>query len=83
MTDIPHYTLQVGQLSALRVLDLHGNRLWHLPPSLEGLRHLSRLDLGDNMLDAVPLVVTRITSLVALDLSKYVSSGYTDTFKNF
>ena len=64
---IPH---EVGALSNLRVLDLHGNRLWYFPFSIQNLYHLLRLDLSDNLFDQIPLVVTKLTWLRALDLSQ-------------
>ena len=64
---IPH---EVGALSNLRVLDLHGNRLWYFPFSIQNLYHLLRLDLSDNLFDQIPLVITKLTWLRALDLSQ-------------
>jgi Leucine-rich repeat (LRR) protein len=47
---IPH---ELGNLGRLRVLDLHGNKLWYFPFSMQNLYHLLRLDLSNNLFDQV------------------------------
>ncbi|KAG0457998.1 hypothetical protein HPP92_023155 [Vanilla planifolia] len=61
---------ELGNLAALRVLDLHGNRLNSLiPPSFSGLIHLQLLDLSSNQLSgAIP--VLKSSSLSVLDLNR-------------
>ena len=63
---------QIGELTHLRMLDLHDNRLCHLPQSLAQLKHLVALQLANNIFDHIPEVVTRITSLQALNFSRSV-----------
>ena len=68
---------QLGNLTALEVLDLGGSELTGaVPTQLGALTKLTRLDLGDNKLTGViPTQLEALTALTALDLSDNALSG--------
>ena len=68
---------QLGNLTALEVLDLGGSELTGaVPTQLGALTKLTRLDLGDNKLTGViPTQLGSLTALTSLDLSDNALSG--------
>lgn len=52
--------LQQADPNGLLKLDLSGNRLKHLPPSLSRLKALQHLDLSDNSLEGIPEVIAQL-----------------------
>lgn len=61
---------QVGtQLTSLRKLILHHNRISRLPSQLEGLHKLKLLSLHSNYLEYLPTGIECLTSLKTLELS--------------
>ena len=68
---------QLGNLTALEVLDLGGSELTGaVPTQLGALTKLTRLDLGDNKLTGViPTQLGALTALTSLDLSDNALSG--------
>ncbi|BDA49887.1 Leucine-rich repeat-containing protein 40 [Coccomyxa sp. Obi] len=66
--DIQHLPPSLDRLSALRTLDLRGNRLGSFPAAACALS-LSLLDLKDNDLSTLPPELGRMTTLRALPLS--------------
>ena len=59
---------EIGQLTALKELDLRGNRLTALPPEIGQLTALKWLGLKGNHLTALPAEIGQLTALEALDL---------------
>ena len=59
----------LGQLTALRSLDLSNNQLTSLPPELGHLAQLHTLDLSNNQLTSLPPELGHLAHLQALDLS--------------
>jgi len=59
---------EIGQLTALSVLDLLGNQLTALPPEIGQLPALSWLYLGGNHLTALPPEIGQLPALAGLDL---------------
>jgi hypothetical protein len=59
----------LGNLTALRYLDLGGNQLTTVPKSLGNLTALTDLDLGGNQLTTVPKSLGNLTTLSRLDLN--------------
>lgn len=65
LTSVPEW---LADLTALVVLDLHGNQLTAVPEWLGNLASLSHLDLHDNQMTTVPDPLRFLTSLTSLDL---------------
>jgi hypothetical protein len=59
---------EIGQLTALRMLFLRGNRLTALPSEIGQLRNLEILDLCGNNLKTLPPEIVQLTNLHILDL---------------
>jgi hypothetical protein len=59
---------ELGRLTALTSLHLHGNMLTSVPAALGGLTALKSLDLSGNQLTSVPAVLGGLTALKSLDL---------------
>ena len=72
---------QLGNLTALEVLDLGGSELTGaVPTQLGALTKLTRLDLGDNKLTGViPTQLGALTALTSLDLSDNALTGAVPT----
>ncbi len=72
---------QLGNLTALEVLDLGGSELTGaVPTQLGALTKLTRLDLGDNKLTGViPTQLEALTALTSLDLSDNKLTGAVPT----
>lgn len=60
---------EVGQLSALKELRLHGNWLSFLPLEIGQLSALTRLDLQSNLLTALPPEIGQLSALTRLSLA--------------
>ena len=60
----------LAQLTSLRVLDLHSNRLCVLPDEIASLLHLKVLDVSCNELTALPDAIAQLSHLSTLRLSK-------------
>lgn len=65
ITDLPG---EIGQLTNLSVLQLHGNRLSTLSPEIGRLTSLQVLDLSNNRLRELPMEIGRLTRLRKLFL---------------
>ena len=65
LTTVPS---QIGNLTALTLLDLGGNKLTALPPEIGNLTALTLLDLGGNKLTALPPEIGNLTGLTELRL---------------
>jgi len=65
--DVP---AELGALTALKTLHLHGNRLRSVPEELGALTALTTLRLGGNQLQSVPTALGGLTALTGLDLSR-------------
>ena len=59
---------EIGQLTELTELDLHGNQLTALPPEIGQLTQLTLLSLRGNRLTALPPEIGQLTALTALCL---------------
>ena len=59
---------EIGQLTALRGLDLGDNQLTSLPVEIGQLTSLTFLNLGDNQLTSLPAEIGHLTSLTSLYL---------------
>ena len=60
----------VGQLAALRRLDLRGNALASLPAELALCTQLTALELGDNCFSALPPAVANLMAVRHLGLER-------------
>ncbi len=65
---LTHVPPEIGQLTALTWLALHGNQLTTLPPVLGQLTALTELYLDHNQLTTVPSDIGQLTALRALRL---------------
>lgn len=63
-----HAVRQLGRLTQLETLDLHGNAL-DLAPDFSGMPHLKTIDLSHNAIEQWPLGLREQTQLQRLDLS--------------
>ncbi len=61
---------EIGQLSNLQALWLHGNELTFLPSELRKLRQLRWLTLSHNALTSFPLELTELVDLIDLELHR-------------
>jgi GTPase SAR1 family protein len=59
---------EIGQLSELKRLSLHGNYLTELPPEIGRLTRLEALYLDNNQIKALPPEIGRLRALRELDL---------------
>lgn len=59
---------ELTPLRELRVLELGGNRLQALPPSIDSLSNLEELRVADNLLQTLPSTLERLTCLRLVDL---------------
>ena len=59
---------ELGQLTSLRLLNLHGNQLTSLPAEIGQLTSLEGLNAGGNKLTSVPAEIGQLTSLKELGL---------------
>ncbi len=66
LTDLPP---SIGDLTALRRLDLSNNRFSSIPSVLQRLRNLEVLDLSGNPLASLPNWLFELTSLQSLELT--------------
>ncbi|KAL7898077.1 hypothetical protein HDV63DRAFT_375220 [Trichoderma sp. SZMC 28014] len=62
-------------LSALEILDVHGNKLSALPPNIEDLSRLRVLNLSENSFESLPFEGLSKLALTELDLKKNQLSG--------
>jgi len=65
-----HPPALLGALTALRVLDLHSNRLAVLPDSIASLAHLKLLDVSCNLLTKLPDAIGELAHLATLACSR-------------
>jgi Leucine-rich repeat (LRR) protein len=61
---------KIGNLTALKKLDLSGNRIRKIPEGISQLTHLTELYLYDNKLDKLPQTLTTLPGLIYFDVSK-------------
>ena len=66
---------QLGELDALKVLDLCDNAPTSIPAALGRLSSLVALRLGNNELTAFPAEIGQLTRLTSLDLGGNCLSG--------
>ncbi|KAH6605933.1 leucine-rich repeat-containing 40 [Trichoderma cornu-damae] len=66
---------RLADLSALEVLDLHGNQVSALPPNVENLSRLRVLNLSENSFESLPFEGLSKLPLAELDLKKNKLSG--------
>ena len=62
--------LQIGQLTALKQLDLSGNQLSSVPPEIGQLTALTDLDLSVNQLSRLPPEIAHLTALTYFDVRR-------------
>jgi formylglycine-generating enzyme required for sulfatase activity len=60
---------EIGQLSALETLDVHGSRLCGLPPEIGQLSGLRCLNVSSNLLGALPPEIGKLSKLEILNIS--------------
>jgi len=60
---------EIGQLTALRELEVYGEQLTALPPEIGQLTALTKLNLAKNRLTALPPEIGQLTALKELNLS--------------
>ena len=60
----------LGEMVSLEILDLHGNKLSHIPIQIEKLAKLKVLNVSDNKLSSIPLTAMTRLPLVELSASK-------------
>ncbi|KAI9833153.1 MAG: hypothetical protein M1819_003775 [Sarea resinae] len=66
---------ELGHLSDLEVLDLHGNKISALPSSINELLHLRNLNVAENELTTIPFEALSELPLSDLNISKNKLSG--------
>lgn len=64
--DLP---IEIGSLSNLVTLDLHGNQLTSVPAEISNLTSLTTLDLSDNQLVDLPTDFMQLAGLTSLNIS--------------
>ncbi|MFX1408388.1 MAG: hypothetical protein ACFFBW_15665 [Promethearchaeota archaeon] len=72
----------IGNLKALQILDLMGNKLISLPESLGELRSLRKLRLVSNNLEKLPESIGNLQNLTLLSLTKNNLKSLPDSFTN-
>jgi leucine-rich repeat protein SHOC2 len=60
---------ELGQLTSLRLLNLHGNQLESVPAEIGQLTSLEGLYLCNNQLTSLPAEIGQLTALERLDLN--------------
>ncbi|XP_072123482.1 uncharacterized protein [Mobula birostris] len=60
---------EIGQLSALTVLNLDTNELWEIPPEIGALKNLEALTLSNNQLICLPVEIEKLQKLQSLHLA--------------
>lgn len=65
----------VSNLTALELLDIHGNKVTALPPNLENISRLRILNLSDNSIESLPFDSLSKLPLVELDAKRNKLSG--------
>ncbi|MCJ1352011.1 MAG: hypothetical protein MMC33_001995 [Icmadophila ericetorum] len=60
----------LGEMVSLEVLDLHGNKISHIPLQVEKLSKLKVINISDNKLSSIPLTAMTRLPLVELSASR-------------